>query len=163
MAFMTYILSDEEKKKILEKYDFRFGGNSDIPAHLHYAIYDAERNTGLFPLSFPCAEVPGISGFVWNETVCCTAYYRRFRTPENELTSIAGYHQEKSTYFYNIRSIYVPQNFDQNEKQLSDWIKEAFDNFILIGNYGNLYFNASVSESIRVYYQNGWTMGIFVH
>jgi len=152
MAFVTYMFSDEEKKKILKKYDLRMTHAQQISAMLSVNVYDSERNARLIFLSRSLHEVHGAFSFIWNEIVCCVVNF------------LVDSDDEKHLLVWEVPVIYIPTTFNGDEKELLALIQETFDNFIIETHYySETYFKIIFPDNFEIKHVNGWQYCIFIH
>ncbi len=96
MAFVYSVLSEDEKKELLDKYKFNnyFRRNKpDRPYHW---------------------EIPIIFAFIWNEEICKIEIYYEIKKVN-----------EKMFCYLEISRVVAPEFFRDKEKELTFWLKEA--------------------------------------
>lgn len=127
MAFVYSILSEEEKKELIDKYKFNDYFKRNKPAKLYNQVYDEQRNMKLIPVVRGAMygkrnihgkpyhwEMPIIFAFIWNEKICRIEVYYE----------IKKYNDKRFSYL-EISKLVAPEFFKYRKKELVFWIKEA--------------------------------------
>ncbi len=127
MAFVYSVLSEEEKKELVNKYKFNNYFRRNKPAGLYSQVYDEQRNMRLVPVVGGCMngkrnklgrpyhwEIPIIFAFIWNEEICKVEIYYEVKKID-----------QKRFFYLEIPRIVASEFFRDKEKELIFWIKEA--------------------------------------